>query len=95
MLKKPNAKKQRLRAYLVNKASSLLDKSDYETSSDYFEVAYNLSPSDTIYLYYAAKSTSVTAKQYDRSLKYLYETLRALEFTGALKKNCCYKLKNQ
>mgnify|MGYP000004465731 CR=1 FL=1 len=83
--------KQRLRAYLVNKASSLLDKSEYETSSDYFEVAYNLSPSDTIYLYYAA-STSVTAKQYDRSLD-LYETLRALKFSGAEKKLFATNLK--
>jgi len=83
--------KQRLLAYLVNKASSLLDKSEYETSSDYFEVAYNLSPSDTIYLYYAA-STSVTAKQYDRSLD-LYETLRALKFSGAEKKLFATNLK--
>tara|TARA_B110000483_G_C18147027_1_gene523896 strand:- start:389 stop:1660 length:1272 start_codon:yes stop_codon:yes gene_type:complete len=75
---------QRLRAHLVNTGNSLLVESDYVTSSTYFEAAYNLSPSDTIYLYYAA-STSVSANQYDRSLL-MYEKLRALEFTGIEKK---------
>jgi len=71
---------QQLRAHLVNTGSLLLDKNDFIASSNYFESAYNISPSDTIYLYYAA-STAVNAKQYDRSLS-IYETLRALEFTG-------------
>ena len=71
---------QQLRAHLVNTGSLLLDKNDFMASSNYFESAYNISPSDTIYLYYAA-STAVNAKQYDRSLS-IYETLRALEFTG-------------
>ena len=75
---------QQLRAHLVNTGSSLLNKSDYISSCNYFEAAYNLSPSDTIYLYYAA-STAVNAKQYDRSLG-IYESLRTLEFTGIEKK---------
>ena len=85
--------KQRLRAHLVNTGSSLIDKSDYDSSSNYFEAAYNLSPSDTIYLYYAA-STSVSSKQYDRSLV-LYEKLRALEFTGIEKTMSATNLETQ
>tara|TARA_B110001450_G_scaffold205685_1_gene195684 strand:+ start:75 stop:1346 length:1272 start_codon:yes stop_codon:yes gene_type:complete len=85
--------KQRLSAHLINTGSSLIDKNDYETSSNYFEVAYNLSPSDTIYLYYAA-STSVTAKQYDRSLVF-YEKLRELEFSGVEKKMFAINLATQ
>ena len=71
---------QNLKAHLVNTGSSLLKSSDYKTSADYFENAYKLSPSDTVYLFYAA-STSVNAKMYDRSLA-MYEELRTLGFTG-------------
>ena len=71
---------QNLKAHLVNKGSSLIDAQDYKSSADYFENAYKLSPSDTIYLFYAA-STAVNAKMYDRSLS-MYEELRALSFTG-------------
>ena len=71
---------QNLKAHLVNKASLLLKTNEYETSASYFENAYKLSPSDTVYLFYAA-STAVNAKQYDRSLV-MYEELRSLEYTG-------------
>ncbi len=71
---------QNLKAHLVNKGSSLLKTSDYETSSEYFENAYKLSPNDTVYLFYAA-STSVNAKIYDRSLA-MYEELKSLGYTG-------------
>lgn len=71
---------QNLKAHLVNKGSALIDAQDYESSTDYFENAYKVSPSDTIYLFYAA-STAVNAKLYDRSLS-MYEKLRALNFTG-------------
>jgi tetratricopeptide (TPR) repeat protein len=71
---------QNLKAHLVNKGSSLLQKEDYKTSSDYFESAYKLVPSDTAYLFYAA-STAVNAKLYDRSLA-MYEELRSLGYTG-------------
>jgi len=71
---------QNLKAHLVNKGSSLLQKEDYKTSSDYFESAYKLLPSDTVYLFYAA-STAVNAKLYDRSLA-MYEELRSLGYTG-------------
>ena len=75
-----NDQTQNLKAHLVNKGSSLIDAQDYKSSADYFENAYKLSPSDTIYLFYAA-STAVNAKMYDRSLS-MYEELRALSFTG-------------
>lgn len=75
-----NDQTQNLKAHLVNKGSSLIDAQDYKSSADYFENAYKLSPSDTIYLFYAA-STAVNAKMYDRSLS-MYEELRALNFTG-------------
>lgn len=71
---------QNLKAHLVNKGSSLLQKEDYKTSSDYFESAYKLAPNDTVYLFYAA-STAVNAKLYDRSLA-MYEELRSLGYTG-------------
>jgi tetratricopeptide (TPR) repeat protein len=74
------AQTQNLKAHLVNKGSALIDAQDYESSTDYFENAYKVSPSDTIYLFYAA-STAVNAKLYDRSLS-MYEKLRALNFTG-------------
>ena len=71
---------QNLKAYLVNKGTSLLQSEDYKTSSDYFESAYKLVPNDTVYLFYAA-STAVNAKLYDRSLA-MYEELRSLGYTG-------------
>ena len=80
--------KQLLGNYLYNTGLSLYKKDDYESSSKYMETAYNLSPSDTINLYYAA-SMSVNAKQFDRSLA-LYEKLRLIKFTGSREKNVCY-----
>ena len=55
-------------------------KKDYVASSSNFDNAYNLSPTDTIYLYYAA-STAVNARQYDRSLEFM-KNLENLSFTG-------------
>jgi tetratricopeptide (TPR) repeat protein len=71
---------QNLKAHLVNKGSSLWKKKDYKTSSDYFESAYKLVPSDTVYLFNAAISAN-NAKLYDRSLA-MYEELRSLGYTG-------------
>ena len=71
---------QNLKAHLVNKGSELLKTNDFKTSSDYFESAYKLSSTDTVYLFYAA-STAVNAKMYDRSLA-MYEELRSLGYTG-------------
>lgn len=71
---------QNLKAHLVNKGSELLKTNDFKTSSDYFESAYKLSSTDTLYLFYAA-STAVNAKMYDRSLA-MYEELRSLGYTG-------------
>jgi tetratricopeptide (TPR) repeat protein len=71
---------QNLKVHLVNKGSSLWKKKDYKTSSDYFESAYKLVPSDTVYLFNAAISAN-NAKLYDRSLA-MYEELRSLGYTG-------------
>ena len=71
--------KQRLLSHLINTGNSLVEKNDYENSSNFFEVAYDLSPSDTLYLYVAANH-SVAIKNYDRSLV-LYEKLRDLDYT--------------
>ena len=76
--------KQRLLSHLINTGNSLVEKNDYENSSNFFEVAYDLSPSDTLYLYVAANH-SVAIKNYDRSLV-LYEKLRDLDYTGIEKK---------
>ena len=85
--------KQLLGNYLYNTGLSLYKKDDYESSSKYMETAYNLSPSDTINLYYAA-SMSVNAKQFDRSLA-LYEKLRLIKFTGVEKKMFATNLDTQ
>ena len=56
------------------------ENKDFTTASDKFEKAYRVSPKDTLYLYYAS-SMSVTAQDFDRSLK-LYNELKDLGFTG-------------
>ena len=85
--------KQLLGNYLYNTGLSIYKKDDYESSSKYMETAYNLSPSDTINLYYAA-SMSVNAKRFDRSLA-LYEKLRVIKFTGIEKKMFATNLDTQ
>ena len=76
--------KQRLLSHLINTGNSLVGKNDYENSSNFFEVAYDLFPSDTLNLFIAADH-SVRIKNYKRSLV-LYEKLRDLEYTGIEKK---------
>jgi len=71
---------QNLKSHLLVKGSSLIELKDYKTSTDYFENAYKLVPSDTVYLFFAA-STAVNAKLYDRSLA-MFEELRNLGYTG-------------
>ena len=66
--------------HLVNKGSDFVEKNDYSSASDCFSNAYRISKKDTIYLYYAA-SSSVNAKEYDKSLN-MYEELKSLNFTG-------------
>ena len=85
--------KQRLLSHLINTGNSLVEKNDYENSSNFFEVAYDLSPSDTLYLYVAANH-SVAIKNYDRSL-ILYEKLRDLDYTGIEKKMFATNIETQ
>ena len=66
--------------HLVNKGSDFVEKNDYSSASDCFSNAYRISKKDTIYLYYAA-SSSVNAKEYDKSLT-MYKELKTLNFTG-------------
>jgi tetratricopeptide (TPR) repeat protein len=66
--------------HLVNKGGDFVEKKDYSSASDCFSNAYRISKKDTIYLYYAA-SSSVNAKEYDKSLN-MYEELKSLNFTG-------------
>ena len=66
--------------HLVNKGSDFVEKNDYSSASDCFSNAYRISRKDTIYLYYAA-SSSVNAKEYDKSLT-MYKELKSLNFTG-------------
>ena len=66
--------------HLVNKGSDFVEKNDYSSASDCFSNAYRISKKDTIYLYYAA-SSSVNAKEYDKSLN-MYKELKSLNFTG-------------
>lgn len=66
--------------HLVNKGSDFVEKNDYSSASDCFSNAYRISKKDTIYLYYAA-SSSVNAKEYDKSLT-IYKELKSLNFTG-------------
>ena len=65
---------------VLTKAQTELQNKEYMKSSASFEKAYKMSPSDTLYLYYAA-STAVTAQDYVTSLKY-YEELRDLGYEG-------------
>ncbi|WP_298894296.1 tetratricopeptide repeat protein [uncultured Psychroserpens sp.] len=65
---------------VLTTAQTDLQNKEYMKSSANFEKAYKMSPSDTLYLYYAA-STAVTAQDYVTSLKY-YEELRDLGYEG-------------
>nr|WP_321246860.1 tetratricopeptide repeat protein [uncultured Psychroserpens sp.] len=74
-------KSQMLNNFLT-KANAALQSKDYVASSSGFDKAYRMSPSDTLYLYYAA-STAVSGQDYNTSLKY-YEELRDLRFKGIM-----------
>lgn len=68
---------------VLTKASDDLEKKEYAASSKGFKYAYNLSPKDTIYLYYAA-STAVNGQDFETALG-MYEELKDLGFTGITK----------
>ena len=65
---------------IITVANNTYQDKSYLKSSEAFETAYRLSPSDTLYLYYAA-STAVTVPDYDLALKH-YVKLRELGYYG-------------
>lgn len=64
----------------LSKGNDAYEKKDYKIASTYFESAYNVKVSDTVFLYYAA-ATSVSVQDYDRAL-ILYQKLKDLGYTG-------------
>ncbi|WP_430613347.1 tetratricopeptide repeat protein [Flavobacterium sp. JP2137] len=65
---------------VVNKAIEANNKSQYTEATKRFNKAYELNPTDTIYLYYAA-STAVNSKDYTGAINN-YKKLMDLGFTG-------------
>ncbi len=65
---------------ILTKANSALENKDFATSSKGFEQLYNMSPKDTMYLYFAA-STAVNGQDYETALT-MYEELKSLGYTG-------------
>ena len=75
-----NAIESKLLNDIVTVANGAYEDKSFLKSSEAFEAAYKLSPSDTLYLYYAA-STAVTVPDYDLALKH-YMKLRDLGYSG-------------
>jgi len=75
-------KKSMETAYL-SKTNDYYKSSNFEDATKGFEILYNITPNDTIYLYYAA-SSAVSAKNYDSALIH-YNKLRTLNYTGVKK----------
>lgn len=75
--------KQNMTNGVLTKGNKAYEAKDYSTASKYFEHAYKMSKTDTLFLYYAA-ATAVNVKEYDRALK-LYEELKTLGYTGIQK----------
>ena len=75
-----NAIESKLLNDIVTVANGAYQDKSFLKSSEAFEAAYKLSPSDTLYLYYAA-STAVTVPDYDLALKH-YMKLRDLGYSG-------------
>jgi tetratricopeptide (TPR) repeat protein len=66
------------------KAIDQYNAKDYKNSTNNFYLTYQLSPTDTSFLYNAAISASL-AKNYDASLKY-YKELQDIKYTGIVSK---------
>ncbi|MCF7560865.1 tetratricopeptide repeat protein [Sabulilitoribacter multivorans] len=64
----------------LSKGNKAYEEKNYKIASNYFESAYNVRKTDTVFLYYAA-ATSVNIKDYDRALE-LYGKLKDLGYTG-------------
>jgi len=69
---------------LVNAAVEAQQTSDYVLAADKLDLAYRLSPKDTIYLYYAAGS-AVNGKDYDKALE-IYIRLKEMNYDGSEKR---------
>jgi len=69
---------------LVNAAVEAQQTSDYSLAADNLDLAYRLSPKDTIYLYYAAGS-AVNGKDYDKALE-IYIRLKEMNYDGSEKR---------
>jgi len=72
--------KQAMLSNFLTKGQSALEAKQYAKSSENFDMAYRMSPKDTVYLYYAA-STAVSGQDYDTALGY-YKELKDLKYTG-------------
>ncbi len=84
--KKANAeavteKLQGISADLVNAAVKDNQEEKYNDAASKLYMSYNLSPKDTLFLYYAA-SSAVSGKDYDTALNY-YELLKDLNYDGS------------
>ena len=66
---------------LINAAVEDNNNKKFKEGADKLYMAYNLSPRDTIYLYYAA-SSAVNGGHYEEALKY-YEELKELNYDGS------------
>ena len=69
---------------LVNAAVEAQQTSDFLLAADNLDLAYRLSPKDTIYLYYAAGS-AVNAKDYNKALE-IYIRLKEMNYDGSEKR---------
>lgn len=65
---------------VYKKATNQYKAKDYKNASDNFYLTYKLSPQDTIFVYNAAVSATLS-EEYDGALKY-YKELQDLRYTG-------------
>lgn len=72
---------RKLAADLVNSAVDDNGKQQFESAADKLYLSYKLSPTDTIYLYYAA-SSAVNGGLYEKSLLY-YNELKEVGYDGS------------
>ncbi len=72
---------RKLAADLVNSAVDDNGKQNFESAADKLYLSYKLSPTDTIYLYYAA-SSAVNGGLYEKSLGYYHE-LKEVGYDGS------------
>lgn len=68
-------------ADIINAAVEDNNNKDYKAGADKLYMAYQLSPKDTIYLYYAA-SSAVNGADYDTALNY-YNELKEIGYDGS------------